>query len=342
MEQELVVQRKWLSHEHFLDLVGATNLIPGPNSTELAMHIGYEQAGWKGLFLAGLAFLLPAALISGFLAVLYATFGQLPDVQPFLYGIPPAVIALVIKALVPLGKKAIKTWELALLATLALLACLAGVHEIIALFTAGLIGLLYYAARHNGTTCVWVPFFFLQALPPAFQSEWLRILAIFLKVGALLYGSGYVLFAFLDAELVATGMLQRSVLVDAIAVGQFTPGPVLSSATFIGYQLGGIAGAIAATVGIFLPSFVFVILLNPWIPRMRKSKPMSAFLDAVNAASIALILAVVIEMGKDSLQNPRLAAIALMSIALTLIWKAMPAWLLVGFGALAGYLLLQI
>ncbi len=301
MEDEVVEKRKWMTPEHFLDLVGATNLIPGPNSTEMTMHCGYERAGWKGLIAAGACFVFPAVVITMIFAWLYQQYGQLPEVQPFIYGIKPAVIAIILSAVYKLGKKALKNIELGILGALTLLATLFGLNEIIALFGCGVLGLiLYFVKNAKNTTYSFLPLIF---LPTTIQISSLKILWTFFKVGALLYGSGYVLFAYLDAELVNNGLLTRSELIDAVAVGQLTPGPVLSTATFIGWQLNGFWGAIAATVGIFLPSFIFVAILNPLIPKIRKSKMMSAFLDAVNIAAVAVIVAVCIEMGQDTLTD---------------------------------------
>tara|TARA_R110002072_G_C7945023_1_gene532769 strand:- start:21 stop:812 length:792 start_codon:yes stop_codon:yes gene_type:complete len=232
MEDEVVKKRKWMSHQHFLDLVGATNLIPGPNSTEMTMHCGHERAGWKGLIVAGASFVFPAVVITMIFAWLYQQYGQLPKVEPFIYGIKPAVIAIILGAVYRLGKKALKNVELGILGALTLIACLLGVHEILALFACGLSGFILYFIKNSKNTLN--SFTSLLLLQVVITPSTLKILWTFFKVGALLYGSGYVLFAFLDAELVSTGTLTRQELIDAVAVGQFTPGPVLSTATFIG------------------------------------------------------------------------------------------------------------
>ena len=337
MEDEVVKKRKWMTHQHFLDMVGATNLIPGPNSTEMTMHCGHERAGWKGLIVAGVSFVFPAVLITMVFAWLYQQYGQLPKVEPFIYGIKPAVIAIILGAVYRLGKKALKNVELGILGGLTLTACLVGVNEIIALFGCGFLGLVLYLIRHSkGDLYSFSPLVLIQLAPSA---SILKILWIFFKVGAILYGSGYVLFAFLDAELVSTGLLSRQELIDAVAVGQFTPGPVLSTATFIGWQLGGFWGAVAATVGIFLPSFIFVSILNPFIPKMRKSRMFAAFLDAINIAAVAVIVAVCVEMGKDTLTDWRTIVIALLSIVGVLAFKNLNSAFIVIGGALVGYVL---
>lgn len=335
MQREVVEKRKWLTQEHFLDLVGATNLIPGPNSTEMTMHCGHERAGTKGLIVAGLCFIIPAVLITGTIAWAYQQYGQLPQVEAFIYGIKPAIIAVIVTTMFALGKTALKSFTLGIIGVVAAVLTLAGINEIYVLFGAGCIGIvLYFLQNRNHTNSITI----LLAGHLAYDlSEW-KIFFIFLKVGSILYGSGYVLFAFLDAELVATGMLTKQQLIDAIAVGQFTPGPVFSSATFIGWQLGGFPGALAATIGIFLPAFAFVAFLSPLIPKLRQSKVMSAFLDTVNIASIAIILAVVVEMGKETLQDWRMVVISVVALLVTYFFKNINSAIVVLGGALMGYL----
>lgn len=339
-EDEVVRKRKWMSQEHFLDLIGATNLIPGPNSTEMTMHVGYERAGRTGMIVAGLSFIIPAVVITAVFAWLYHEYGQLPDVEPFIYGIKPAVIAIIISAVVRLGKKALKNTELGILGLLTVTASLLGVNEIVALFACGALGvILYFGKNLNRNANSIIPLVLLPAVLPAWQPGNLKILVIFLKIGALLYGGGYVLFAFLDAELVSTGFLTRRELIDAVAVGQFTPGPILSTATFIGWQMNGPLGALAATAGVFFPSFIFVAILNPYVPRLRKSKVMSAFLDAVNMAAVAVIVAVCVEMGRDTLTGWRTTLIAVISLIAIFAFKKVNSALIVIGGAAAGYLL---
>ncbi len=343
MEQEIVEKRKWITPEHFLDLIGATNLIPGPNSTEMTMHCGHERAGFAGLFVAGMAFIFPAVVITGFLAYLYVHFGKLPEVENFIYGIKPAVIAIIAAAVLKLGKKALKSVELGVLGALTILVGFLGINEVNALLGAGIIGALYFYFKNKVMDAkpdkkAFLPFFILQTtVAGVTKMSAFKVFWIFLKVGAILYGSGYVLFAFLDGELVGTGLLTRTELMDAIAVGQFTPGPVLSTATFIGYQLFGFWGAIAATIGIFLPSFIFVLILNPLIPKMRKSKFLSAFLDAVNIAAVAIMLKVLIEMGFEAVIDWRTALILAVSFAFTFGWKKSNAMITVLLGSILGW-----
>ncbi len=343
MEEEIVEKRKWMERQHFLDLVGATNLIPGPNSTEMTMHCGHERAGFLGLFAAGISFIFPAVVITGVFAWFYVTYGNLPQVEPFFYGIRSAVLAIIASAVLKLGKKALKGWELGILGGLVLTVSLLGVNEIIALLAAGVLGAVYFYLKTKISTDARaiLPFFLFQipANAAAAKLSTLGIFWSFLKVSAVLYGSGYVLFAYLDAELVTNGWLTRGELIDAIAVGQFTPGPILSTATFIGYQLGGIWGAIAATLGMFLPSFLFVWILNPLVPKMRKSKLLGYFLDSVNIAAVAVMLAVLFVLAKDTLVDWRTILITAISSVLVFgVKKINVIWIVLG-GAILGYLL---
>ena len=342
MEEEVVEKRKWMDRQHFLDLVGATNLIPGPNSTEMTMHCGHERAGFWGLIVAGVSFVFPAVVLTGFFAYLYVEFGELPQVAPFIYGIKPAVLAIIASAILKLGKKALKSWELGILGLLVLFATYMGVNEIIALLSGGIVGAFYFYIRSKSKGDLKAILPFLSISTPALATPLISNLGIFwtfLKVGAVLYGSGYVLFAYLDAELVTKGWLSRQQLIDAVAIGQFTPGPVLSTATFIGYQMSGFWGGLAATVGIFAPSFLFVLLLNPLIPKMRKSKLLSYFLDSVNIAAVAVMVAVLVVMGIDTLNDWRAIVIAILGFVFTFGFKKVNAmWIVLG-GSLLGYLL---
>lgn len=342
MQDEVVNKRKWMSEQHFLDLIGATNLIPGPNSTEMAIHIGRERAGWKGLVVAGLCFILPAVVITGFFAWLYKRYGQLPQIQAFIYGIKPAIIAIILAAVYPLAKKSLKTVELGMIGLTALALSLFGFNEIYIMAGAGLLALILTAIRSKSNVTIngFFPGILLQVSNTTlFSVSNLHLFFIFLKIGAVLYGSGYVLFAFLDTELVAKGILSRQQLIDAIAVGQFTPGPVFSAVTFIGYQVNDLPGAIVATIGVFLPSFIFVALLNPMVKKMRNSKLFSAFLDAVNIASVAMIVAVCYKMGNETITDWRTILIAVLSIALTFGFRKINSALIVLGGSLLGYLL---
>lgn len=341
MQDEVVTKRKWLSETHFLDLLGATNLIPGPNSTEMAIHIGHEKGGWKGLLVAGLCFILPAVFITGIFAYFYAEYGQLPAVQPFIYGIKPAIIAIILAAIYPLAIRSTKTNLLRLLGILVLIGSILTFNEIFLLFGAGffMLGYQYFQKSKNQGFSM-VPMAFFSISTAAISNDLnTRLFLIFLKIGAILYGSGYVLFAFLDAELVATGLLTRQQLIDAIAVGQFTPGPVFSSVTFIGYQINGVSGAIYGTLGIFLPSFLFVALLNPLVKIMRKSDIFGSFLDGVNVAAVAIILAICYVLGKETITDWKTITIAIISLVFTFGFKKVNSAIVVLGGSLLGYIL---
>jgi chromate transporter len=340
MRQEVVIKKQWLTEQHFLDLIGATSLIPGPNSTEMAIHIGRERGGVKGLIIAGVCFILPAVLITGVFAYFYKEYGQQPEAQAFLYGIKPAIIAIILAAIYPLAKKSIKTKELALIGILTLVLSLLKINEIYLLFGAGLVALLYSKIKSPQTFNI-IPLTLFQVTKTTIvtATNW-NLFLIFLKIGALLYGSGYVLFAFLDTELVSTGIISRAILVDAIAIGQFTPGPVFSSVTFIGYQINGFVGAAIATIAIFIPSFLFVALLNPLVKKLRASPSISIFLDAVNVASVAIIVAICWQMGSDSILDWRTLLIAITSVIVTFGFPKVNSAFIVIYGALAGYLLL--
>jgi chromate transporter len=342
MQQEVISKRKWLSEQHFLDLIGATNLIPGPNSTEMAIHIGHERAGWKGLIVAGLCFILPAVFITGFFAWGYKNYGHLPEIQPYIYGIKPAIIAVILAAVYPLAKKSLKSILLAVIGIAVLILSLLDFNEIYLMFGAGLFALLWYIIRNQKVknTSIFLPLTLMKvSTTTVLTATNMNLFWIFLKIGAILYGSGYVLFAFLDAELVATGLLTRQQLIDAIAVGQFTPGPVFSSVTFIGYQINGLSGAVVSTIAIFLPSFIFVALLNPLVKKMRGSKPFSAFLDAVNIASVAIIISVCYAMAKETVTDWRTILIAIISLAITFGFKRVNSAFIVLGSSILGYML---
>lgn len=341
MQDEVVTKRKWLSETHFLDLLGATNLIPGPNSTEMAIHIGHEKGGWKGLLVAGLCFILPAVFITGIFAYFYANYGQLPSVQPFIYGIKPAIIAIILAAIYPLAIRSTKTNELRILGILVLIGSILAYNEIFLLFGAGFFMLGYkYLQKNKNQSFAILPMAFLSFSTSDFSNNLnTRLFLIFLKIGAILYGSGYVLFAFLDAELVKTGLLTRQQLIDAIAVGQFTPGPVFSAVTFIGYQINGISGAVYGTLGIFLPSFLFVALLNPLVKIMRKSDIFGSFLDGVNVAAVAIILAICYVLGKETITDWKTITIAIISLIFTFGFKKVNSAIIVLGGSLLGYVL---
>jgi len=349
MEDEVVRRRRWMTHDEFLDLLGATNLIPGPNSTEMAIHIGHREAGWKGLLVAGTSFILPAVLIVSGFAWAYVRYGSIPQVQGVLYGVKPVIIAIVLQALWSLGRAAIKTKFLAVTGITGVVLSFLGVHELLVLFGAGTaVGLGRLIARQikNGQNLsslisVSPVILLLQAGTGAATVPFgLALLFLFfLKVGAVLYGSGYVLLAFIRADLVERWhWLTESQLLDAIAVGQVTPGPGFTTATFIGYVLGGAKGAMAATAGIFLPAFFFVAVSGPLVPRIRRSPTAGAFLDGVNAAALALMVVVTYQLGRAAIIDVTTIALALTSAVILFRFRVNSAWLVLG-SAVAGWLL---
>jgi len=346
MEDEVVRRRRWLSREKFLDLLGATNLIPGPNSTEMAIHIGHQKRGWPGLLVAGVSFILPAVLIVGTLAWAYVRFGKLPQVTGILYGVKPVIIVVVIQALLRLGKIALKTKLLIAITTGVVVLSFLRINELALLLAAGatgtlaqLTGKLRHTHKSLFSSITLGSILQSSATATAAPLGLLPIFLFFLKVGSVLFGSGYVLLAFLRSDLVERWhWLTNSQLLDAIAVGQVTPGPVFTTATFIGYVLAGTPGALVATVGIFLPAFVFVAISGPLVPKIRRSPAAGAFLDAVNAASLALMALVTYELGRSALTDLTTIALAIVSALLLFLLRVNSTWLILG-GAVVGLLL---
>jgi chromate transporter len=335
-----------MTRDEFLDLLGAVNLIPGPNSTEMAIHIGHRRAGFAGLLVAGTSFILPAAAIVLAIAWAYGRYGALPGVGYVMSGVKPVIIAIVFHALVRLGQTAVKTIPLAIIGAYAIAASFAGVNELAVLFGAGAVAVAVRAADfgRGRTASALVPVAApLGAAPLAAASAGsiglAPIFLLFLKVGAVLFGSGYVLLAFLRADLVERWhWLTDAQLLDAIAVGQITPGPVFTTATFIGYVLAGVKGALVATAGIFLPAFVFVAASAPLVPRLRRSPTLAAFLDGVNVGSLALMVVVTFWLGRGALINGWTAALAVAAaLALLVFRKLSSAWLALA-GAVVGAL----
>jgi chromate transporter len=355
LRDEVVVRRKWLTEEHFLDLLGATNLIPGPNSTEMVIHVGHERAGWKGLIAAGVLFILPAAVMVALLAWIYTRYGSTPAGQWLLYGIKPVLIAVLAQALWGLLRTAVKGLFLGIVGAAVLVLYLLGVNEIALLFGAGLLVMGVENARRirgrNGLAAVMpllplvAPVLGQAAAGTAAPFSLLTLFLTFLKIGAVLYGSGYVLLAFLRSDFVERlGWLTDRQLLDAVAVGQFTPGPVLTTATFVGFLVGSWPGAVLATVGIFLPSFLFVAALNPLVPRLRRSPWMAGLLDGVNVAAVGLMAAVAWELGRSAVVDPLTAILALAAGVLLIRYRINSAWLVLAGGliGLAARLLMAV
>jgi chromate transporter len=339
MHDEVVVKRKWLSDEEFLDLLGATNLIPGPNSTEMAIHIGYRRAGWLGLIAGGLGFILPAMLIVLVLAWLYVLYGTTPQAGWLLYGIKPVVVAIIAQALWTLGTRALKNRTVVLIGLIVFGLYFLGINEVLLLFGAGLVYMLIANIRRMRTIklSAFLPLGAMAVSQAVVPFSYPLLFLTFLKIGSVLYGSGYVLLAFLRSDFVLKlGWITDQQLLDAVAIGQVTPGPLFTAATFIGYLLGGIPGALLATLGIFLPSFILVAISNPLIPKIRGSLWAGSLLDGVNASALGLMAAVTFQLAVASLQDIFTALIAIVSLFLLLRYKINSTWLILG-GAIAGF-----
>lgn len=355
MEDEIVKKRKWLDKDKFMDLYGATNLLPGPNSTELAIHLGLERGGWRGLILAGGCFILPAMLIVMLIATLYSRYGTLPEVTGILYGIKPVIIAILLQALIRLGQSSIKNTATGLIGIIVILLSFLGLHELILLFAAGFAMMLFAnrsrVLRKGSDLRSFSPYFSLYAgsqisnlLIGGDTDKVLgisKLFLIFLKIGSVLYGSGYVLLAFLESDFVVRyGVLTSKQLLDAISVGQITPGPVFTTATFIGYILHGGWGGIFATIGIFLPSFVLVGFVHPYISKLRSSALISGLLDGINVASWGLMSVVSWKLAVTAVIDLPTLLLAAASLFLVFRFKINSAWLVLG-GGFIGFLVNQ-
>jgi chromate transporter len=321
MQRETVLKRNWLSREEFLDLLGAVNLMPGPSSSQMAIFLGFRRAGWVGLLLAGVCFVLPAACITLVVAWLYQRYGALPRAEGLLQGMRPIIVVIILDAIFKLGRTAFRSTWLAALGALAFAACLAPVNPIIVLLSCGLIAIASRAVMRRSTALSLAPI----GLWPIFWA--------FLKLGAIVFGSGYVLFAFLRADMVdQLHWLTERQLLDSVAAGQITPGPVFTTATFIGYLLAGIPGSAVATAAVFIPSFGFILASGPILRKLRSSPSMAAFLDGVNAGAIALMAAVCFQLGRVAVAN-WLAGVLGAIAAVLVFWKHVnPLWLLVASG----------
>jgi chromate transporter len=348
IDDEVVKRRQWMDRETLLDLLGITNLIPGPNSTELAIHIGLERAGWIGLLVAGICFILPAMLMVWGLAVIYEQYQTVPQVNWLLYGVKPVAIAIVLQALWKLGNSAIKNVQTLGAGIAVVVLSYLGVNEILLLLLTGIVVMLisrWQVDKNDGSALLILPISSWQmaSVPASLAAvagspTWLSVFLFFLKIGTVLYGSGYVLLAFLQQELVdRLHWLTSQELLDAVAIGQVTPGPVFTTATFIGYLLAGHGGAIAATIGIFLPAFVLVPVVRPWVEKLRRSPQMSGFLDGVNVASLGLMAVVTWQLGRTAIVDWVSASVAIASCIVVFRYKINSAWLVMA-GGLIGVL----
>ena len=340
MRHEFVTRRRWLTDRRFLDLLGVTNLIPGPNSTEMAIHLGRERAGWRGLAGAGIAFIAPAAVMVSVLAWVYVEFGSTPAVTWVLYGVKPVVIAIVAQAIWGLGRVIVRRWQTGLVAAAVIALGLLGVNELLLLFGGGAVGAVlqrprWLTGRISGVMFAPLATLNLAAAAPATFSL-VGMALLFLKIGAVLYGSGYVLLAFLRADFVdRLGWLTETQLLDAVAIGQVTPGHVFTTATFIGFLLAGVPGASVATVAIFLPSFVFVAAIHSQVKRLRASSITAPILDAVNAAAVGLMTLVTVFLGRSALVDVPTILVALAALAVLILTKINSLWLILA-GAIVG------
>jgi chromate transporter len=334
MEDQVVRRRRWVSHEEFLDLLGAANLLPGPSSTELAIFLGYRVAGFAGLLLAGVCFILPAFLIVLVLAATYREYGSVPAVMGVLYAVKPVVIAVVLQALVALAPTAIKRPWLGVVAGATLAAAALGLG-VLAVLCLGVVLAALPRLRHIRTRAMtWLPLALNGAAASAPTAGLWPLFLVFLKVGAVLFGSGYVLLAFLNGDLVERlHWLTSQQLLDAVAIGQVTPGPVFTTATFVGYVVAGLPGAVVATIWIFLPSFVYVAISGRLIPKLRHSATAGAALDGVTVASLALMAVVGVQLGRAALVDLGTVAILIVSVVLLLKFRVNSAWLILGSAA---------
>ncbi len=346
MRDEVVRRRRWVTEQQFLDMLGVCNLIPGPTSTEMAIYLGYRRAGWRGLVLGGGLFILPAMAIVLAIAWAYVRFGTTPGAAALLYGIKPVIIAIILQALWGLGRAAVKGPLLAGMGVAVTALFLLGANPIALLLGGGAVAALAYFARHRleggGSAAMMLPLS-LPSLGSALVAGGVAfslgtLFLTFLKIGAVVYGSGYVLLAFLRDDLVnKLGWLTDRQLIDAVAVGQFTPGPLFTTATFIGYVVGGVPGAVVATIAIFLPGFVLIAALYPIAPRLRESPWTGAFLDGVNVAAVGLIAGITVQLGQAALIDVLTVVLAVVAVGVLVRFKVNSAWLVLG-GAIVGLL----
>ncbi len=338
MEEEFVQRRKWITQAEFLDRLATANLIPGPSSTEVAIFVGQLKRGWRGLIVAGCCFIIPAATIVSVIACAYVRFGSLPKAEGILNAIKPAVVAIVIQALGKLARTGVRTPLSAVIVVLAVGLSLAGVSPILMLVFAGLVSATALAMKNRllgvfGLPKVAAGVVAVTAVGAAFPAGLVRLFLSFLKIGSVVFGSGYVLLAFLQTEFVEhLHWLTDKQLIDAVAVGQFTPGPLFTTATFIGYVVAGWMGAAVATVGIFLPGFVLVAVSGPLIPRLRKSGLAAAVLDGVVAGSLALMAVVTWQLGKASIMDRTTLIVFCVSLIALLRFRVNSAWLIAAAG----------
>ena len=343
MEKEIIEKRKWMSHEDFLDLIGITNIIPGPNSTQMTMQCGYVRGGNIGLILAGVSFILPAVLITLLFAIVFVEYGRLPNNEPIpiFLGIKPAVIGIILMATIKLSKKGFKNTTLIITGLIVAALSIYGINEFILIIGMAVTGFIIHLFKNNTKKINSIfPVLLLFTKPATISISSASIFWAFVKIAVILYGSGYVLIAYVDSELVERlAWLTKQELLDAIAVGQYTPGPVLTTATFIGYQLNGLSGATLASIGMFLPSFIFVAILVRIIPFIKKSKVLNYTLGFINAGAVGVMIAVTLKLSYDFLFDWKYCTIMVLSIVVAYFFKKVSSiWIVFG-GAAIGYIL---
>lgn len=340
MQKEFIDKRKWMTSQHYLDLIGITSLVPGPNSTEMVMHVGKERGGVAGLFIAGISFILPAVLITLGIAFLYKEYGKLPMVAPWVYGIKIGVIALIISAVIKLAKKAVKNWFLGILGCTAVIAGLLGLHEILIILGAGLINLGLKQFKFIPSFIIPLTIFGSISSSRLESMTSLKIFLVFLKMGSILFGSGYLLFAYMDTELVeGLGWITRDQLTEAIAIGNITPGPVLSTATYVGYELDGFSGAALATAGIFLPSFLIILIISPFIPKLRNSSGARSLINGINIGALAMMTVVTYKLGLEMLIDWKSILILTAATVVMIFYSKINTFIFVGACSVLGFLL---
>lgn len=343
IENEIVIRRKWIDNQHFLDIVSTSNIIPGPNAVEIIMHCGKERGGKTGLVVAGICYILPATIITLFLAFLYGKYGQLPVIQDLLYGMRPAITAIVLGTVVRLSQSTLKSKFIILIASLVLIGSLININELILIFCAGLLTWLSVYREKLFLSASPMQLLLPCMINPLSSFSESKLFLIFLKIGSILYGSGYVLFAYMNDALVERNQwLTKQQLLDSIAIGQVTPGPILSSVTFAGYLIDGTSDAMIATVGVFLPSFIISLIATYLLSNSRKNTSLRPFLDGLAAASIALIASVGIQMLSESFLNRKTIFILILSFLLMMFFKKMNTVYIILFGSITGYILLGI
>ena len=342
MEDETVHKRKWVTSEYFLEIMAVTNIVPGPNATEMAAHLGYIRAGFPGLVIAGICFLLPATIFSVVLAILYMEFGSLPKVNGVFSIINAVVISILISALIRLCKTAYKTNFSLLLGGSSLIAALFGINQVFIMFLSGLLSILFYSVNQTNFAAIFIGALSYKNIQlhvdPIIESKLTQLALFFLKVGSLLFGSSYILLAFIQHDLVKNfSWITNQQVVDAITVGQITPGPISTTATFIGYVIAGFPGSIISTIGMFLPSFVIVLFTAKFLPKINHISTIKTFLNGISASAVALIAYAIINLFKSTINDFTAIIVIVVALFLSVKYRVDTLWLILG-GFLLGFI----